>query len=212
MSTKDLKKQLNESLERERLSVLEMQEIEQEADAERVRLQLELDKIKERLASWETSEVAQEPTEAEVNDQLTKITPARHKEIRELLSEIREFDGTTDVGAFLDQCKRILKQLSLDSEKIAFVYKSDVEAEHGSEDLSSNAEEHPGIDVQKITRLPNNTKLVTGSTSQETIKEFTRGQNPIVYDDKETLGKYIKLMKKSRAIKAISIDELSEMR
>lgn len=63
------------------------------------------------------------PSEEEINEELSKITTARHKEIQILLSEIREYDGTTDVEAFLSQCRRVNKQMANDAEKISLINK-----------------------------------------------------------------------------------------
>lgn len=92
-------------------------------------LKRELDEIRETLEGMRVNSVPASrpvpsaPTEDEINEELSKISTSRHKEIRELLSEIREFDGTTDVEAFLAQCKRINKQMKSDAEKICLINK-----------------------------------------------------------------------------------------
>lgn len=105
MSLEDLRKELTASLARE----------------ESVRQ--ELMEIKNHLKTLNINPTPSAPTEEEIASETSKITFNRRKEIKEYLSEIREYDGTTDVEAFLTQCRRIMKQLNGDGEKLILLNK-----------------------------------------------------------------------------------------
>lgn len=105
MSLQEVKSQLSASIEREE------------------NLRRELDEIKDYLKELKIKPTPSAPTEDEIAEETAKISFNRHREIRELLSEVREFDGTTDVEAFLAQCRRVNKQMTNDAEKIVFINK-----------------------------------------------------------------------------------------
>lgn len=82
-----------------------------------------------------TSPTSSAPSEETVNEtvanqELAKIIPSRHQEIHDrdyislylfiILVEIRDYDGTTNVEAFLSQCRKVNMQMRNDAEKINY--------------------------------------------------------------------------------------------
>lgn len=105
MSVQDLQKSLAESVAREE------------------NMRKELDELKNYIKSLKIKPEPSAPTEDEIVAETSKITYARRREIQDLLLEIRFFDGTSDVEAFLTQCRRINKQMTTDAEKVTFINK-----------------------------------------------------------------------------------------
>ncbi|KAJ8668559.1 hypothetical protein QAD02_010222 [Eretmocerus hayati] len=111
-TTEELKRQLDESLAREKKLALENEKRDRE-----------MKEMKERLAKFEIFEDTTTINKEQLEKEIAAISHARHKELRERVNDVREFDGTTDVEAFLEQCKRINDQLPKDAEKYEFIHK-----------------------------------------------------------------------------------------
>ncbi|KAJ8671753.1 hypothetical protein QAD02_003012 [Eretmocerus hayati] len=111
-TVEELKKQLEESLLRERKLALEKENNDSEVK-----------KLKERLAQFEIFEDTTSINEEQLKREIASISHSRHVEFSQRVKDVREFDGTTDVEAFLEQCKRINDQLHTDAEKYEFIYK-----------------------------------------------------------------------------------------
>lgn len=94
-----------------------------ESLAREEKLKDELSELREYIKTFGIESQPAAPTEDEIVEEISKVSFDRHREIRELLIEIRDFDGTTDVEAFLAQCRRVNKQMKTDAEKIILINK-----------------------------------------------------------------------------------------
>ncbi|KAJ8666797.1 hypothetical protein QAD02_008459 [Eretmocerus hayati] len=88
------------------------------ATVEELKKQLGESLLRERKLALE-----KENNDSELKRGIASISHSRHVELSQRVKDVRVFDDTTDVEAFLEQCKRINDQLHTDAEKDEFIYK-----------------------------------------------------------------------------------------
>ncbi|KAJ8677052.1 hypothetical protein QAD02_012839 [Eretmocerus hayati] len=87
------------------------------------KLNEDLEEIRQQLKALGVKITRTAPSGDEIVEAMSEISINRHEEIRKSLSEIRDFDRTTDVEAFSIPCRKVNKQMKTEADQISLINK-----------------------------------------------------------------------------------------